>query len=330
MRILSRLKVPTGDILIVEGSRVRLECLSLADYGQERNIKADFLGLTKPVRKFMNAPLLPLSKKWVATISTQYGCDMSCKFCNVPLVGPGINASTADMLNQVKCVLDLHPEVGYTERLNVHFARMGEPTLNYGNVIETAVSLQTSLKSRLGDSKIHPVLSTMLPNKLELGTLTWILNDWMEVKNRIYKGNAGLQFSISTTANDKRNYMFSSKSHSLSNISRIGERLLAPLGRKIALNFIATNMTQIDSRMLSSMFDTNKFMVKITPLHETDRARNNLIKQSRVYQFEEDLLDAGFDVLVFIPSKVEDLSKITCGNAILAKTMPECDFEVVR
>jgi 23S rRNA (adenine2503-C2)-methyltransferase len=33
---------------------------------------------------------------------------------------------------------------------------------------------------------------------------------------------------------------------------------------------------------------------------------------------EEALKNEGFDVIVFIPSKEEDESRITCGNAILA------------
>ena len=33
---------------------------------------------------------------------------------------------------------------------------------------------------------------------------------------------------------------------------------------------------------------------------------------------EERLKKAGFDVIVFIPSKEEDESRITCGNAILS------------
>ena len=33
---------------------------------------------------------------------------------------------------------------------------------------------------------------------------------------------------------------------------------------------------------------------------------------------EEALKAVGFDVIVFVPSKEEDESKITCGNAILA------------
>lgn len=56
----------------------RLEFLTVGDYGKENNIKADFLGLTKEING------VDLSKKWVATISTQKGCPMHCKFCDVP------------------------------------------------------------------------------------------------------------------------------------------------------------------------------------------------------------------------------------------------------
>ena len=45
------------------------------------------------------------------------------------------------------------------------------------------------------------------------------------------------------------------------------------------------------------------------------------------YHIEKDLKNAGFDVLVFIASKCEDLGRITCGNAILSGTLPECPYE---
>jgi hypothetical protein len=35
---------------------------------------------------------------------------------------------------------------------------------------------------------------------------------------------------------------------------------------------------------------------------------------------------AGYDVLVFIASEYEDLGRITCGNAILSGTVPECPY----
>lgn len=60
----------------------QLEFLTVGDYGKENNIKADFLGLTKEIHGVENTAV-DLSKKWVATISTQKGCPMHCKFCDV-------------------------------------------------------------------------------------------------------------------------------------------------------------------------------------------------------------------------------------------------------
>ena len=41
---------------------------------------------------------------------------------------------------------------------------------------------------------------------------------------------------------------------------------------------------------------------------------------------EERLKGVGFDVIVFIPSKDEDNSLITCGNAILSGSTPKTKY----
>jgi hypothetical protein len=53
------IKVPTGDILIVEGERGSLECLSIGDYGKHANIKADFLGLKNEINGVPNGAVMP-------------------------------------------------------------------------------------------------------------------------------------------------------------------------------------------------------------------------------------------------------------------------------
>ena len=42
-------KVPTGHICIRDGEKGKLEFLSIGDYGKEKNLKADFMGLTKEI-----------------------------------------------------------------------------------------------------------------------------------------------------------------------------------------------------------------------------------------------------------------------------------------
>jgi 23S rRNA (adenine2503-C2)-methyltransferase len=98
-----------------------------------------------------------------------------------------------------------------------------------------------------------------------------------------------------------------------------------PVGRKYTLNFPVTEKTILDPHVLSSLFDKDKFIVKITPIHATTEAIDNGIETNSGYydynvyrQFERPLVEAGWDVIVFVPSKEEDEDRITCGNALLS------------
>lgn len=333
MNTLRNIKVPTGNIMIVEGDKGKLECLSIADYGKEANLKAEFLGLNRPIEHVSHQEMLPLEEKWVVTISTQYGCSMNCVFCDVPKVGKGINATYNDLRDQVVTALKLHPEVESTKRLNVHFARMGEPTWN-PNVIEFSKNLLKEVRPYIGRSFVHPVISTMMPKNNK--NLTKFLADWMEIKNYDFRGEAGLQFSINSTSDEERNIMFSGNTLSLKEISDIGKNLDFPKGRKITLNFAIAGY-EVDAKKLRKLFDPEKFLVKLTPMHKTDTALRNGIETDGDYttmypylHIEDELKAEGFDVIVFIASEYEDLGRITCGNAILSGTNPECPYEDIK
>lgn len=96
-------------------------------------------------------------------------------------------------------------------------------------------------------------------------------------------------------------------------------------GRKYTLNFPVTSQTILDAKELSKLFDREKFIVKITPIHETASAIENGFQVTGysdydVYRrFEQPLLKEGWDVIVFVPSKEEDSDRITCGNALISE-----------
>lgn len=111
---------------------------------------------------------------------------------------------------------------------------------------------------------------------------------------------------------------------SLKEISEIADKLPMPVGRKYTLNFAVTADSVIDVARLNSLFDKEKFIVKITPIHETKAAVSNGFKVTTEYadfdvyrKFEQPLVEAGWDVIVFVPSKEEDSDRITCGNALI-------------
>ena len=331
MKILKNIKVPTGNIMIVSGNKGNLECLSIGDYGKEANLKADFMGLTRNIEHVEHQEMLPLTEKWVITISTQYGCSMNCKFCDVPKVGKGVNATYDDLKNQIITGLSLHSEIESTKRLNVHYARMGEPTWNKA-VLDFTKNMRKELYPYIGRSLIHPVVSTMLPKDNRY--LNEYLNEWMEIKNYNFRGDAGLQFSINSTSDKERDDMFSGNSLSLTEISEIGKMIDFPKGRKITLNFAVADY-EVNAEKLRELFSPDKFVVKLTPMHKTHTALENGIKTDGDYttmypyiHIEESLKKVGFDVLVFIASDYEDLGRITCGNAILSGSLPDCPYEV--
>lgn len=310
--------VPTGHIIIIKGDKGLLECLSIGDYGKEKNIKADFMGLTKEIDGVPHGELIPLEDKWVITISSQYGCSMDCQFCDVPKVGPGRNATFGDLLNQVIAGLACNPQVLKTKRLNLHYARMGEPTFNW-EVINSAIFLAGQFQYR--GWGFHPVVSTMMPNMHT--NLRDFLIGWMHVKNVIMEGNAGLQISLNSTDDKAREFLFGGKTLTIPEIARRLDYLEVK-GRKIALNF-AVSEYPIDGKELIKYFNPEKFMCKLTPMHLTTSCVDNKIITVDGYdsyypyrEAEKSLKDAGYDVIVFIPSKEEDESMITCGNAILA------------
>ena len=128
MKIIQNLEVPTGNILIVEGENGKLEMLSLGDYGKDVNIKSDALGLTREIEKVTHTTMQPLTKKWVITISTQYGCSMGCQFCDVPKVGSGRNATFNDLIKQVLTGVKLHPEIKTVEAIKNNIFTAGDYT----------------------------------------------------------------------------------------------------------------------------------------------------------------------------------------------------------
>lgn len=305
---------------IVTDTDLGLEYLYVGDYGKENNIKASFLGYDKRIDKVEHKEV-DINDKLVVTVSSQKGCPMKCNFCDCPKLGFSGNASTPELITEIMSGIALSG-IKHGKRLNVHFARMGEPTFNC-NVITAAniVALSVNGCGDVSFDEYHPVVSTMMPKSNK--NLKTFLSEWVKF-GFIHGGEDGygLQFSINTLDEEKRNEMFRNMSLSLAEIGKIIDELPMPKKRKYTLNFAVTSESDLNPELMDKYFDKNKCIVKITPIHKTVEAEDNgyeIVTDFDVYeQFEKPLVDAGWDVIVFIPSKEEDEDRITCGNALIA------------
>lgn len=306
---------------IVTDTDLNLEYLYVGDYGKENNIKASFLGYDKRIDKVEHKPV-DITDKLVVTVSSQKGCPMDCNFCDCPKLGFKGNATLPELITEIMSGVALSG-IKHGQRLNVHYARMGEPTFN-PNVITSAEFIAQMLMNNHSDvtfDTYHPVVSTMMPKANK--NLKEFLHKWVET-GFAYGGEDGfgLQFSINTLDENDRNEMFRNRSLSLQEISDIIKELPMPKKRKYTLNFAVTSKSNLDVALMNKYFDKEKCIVKMTPIHETVEAVDEgyeIVHDFDVYeQFEQPLVNDGWDVIVFVPSKEEDEDRITCGNSLIA------------
>lgn len=339
MSISKKFPIPTGYLFTGDYDKGQLETLSIGDYGKRHNVKADFLGYTSQIAGVPNTHCMPLSEKWVITVSTQYGCPMRCNFCDVPNVPMRGNATFEDLRSQFYNAISLFPSVKYTERLNLHFARMGDPIFNrdvftfakWAFENKVAIQEQTGLRIEV----FHPVLTTSLPRKFS--KLSERIREWCDIKNDLYNGQAGLQFSINSTNDEQREKMFGGMALALDDFAELARSLPAPVSRKYCLNFAYSTDFEIDAGRVAKLFDPERFMCKITPIHNNNACRENQIETVGGYDSwqpyqgpEEDLKAAGFDVLVFVPSIDEEDGLVTCGNAVLGGSQLKNTSDVIK
>jgi 23S rRNA (adenine2503-C2)-methyltransferase len=131
--------------------------------------------------------------------------------------------------------------------------------------------------------------------------------------------------------------MFDDMQLSLDDLAAIADKMPEPLSRKYCLNFAYSTDYEINGKVIADRFDTDKFMCKITPIHNNNACRYNNIETVNGYesyypykQPEESLKEYGFDVLVFVPSMDEEKGLVTCGNAILGGSNLEREVEQVK
>lgn len=306
---------------IITDTDLNLEYLYVGDYGKENNIKASFLGYDKRIDEVKHHDV-DITDKLVVTVSSQKGCPMNCNFCDCPKLGFKGNATLPELVTEIMSGVALSG-IRHGKRLNVHYARMGEPTFN-PNVITSAEYIAKMLGDENSDvtfDEYHPVVSTMMPKVNK--NLKEFLHKWVET-GFVYGGEDGfgLQFSINTLDEDDRNAMFRNRSMSLQEISDVIKELPMPKKRKYTLNFAVTSKSNLDVELMNKYFDKEKCIVKITPIHETVEAVDEgyeIVKDFDVYEkFEQPLVDDGWDVIVFVPSREEDADRITCGNSLIA------------
>lgn len=81
--------------------------------------------------------LIPADERMTACVSSQVGCSLTCKFCATGYMDRKRNLDPAEIYDQV-VLIDKQAREAYNKPLtNIVYMGMGEPLLNYANVLKS-------------------------------------------------------------------------------------------------------------------------------------------------------------------------------------------------
>lgn len=108
---------------------------------------------------------IPETDRGTLCISSQVGCPLDCKFCSTAQQGFNRNLTTAEIIGQVWIANQVlgYFETGKRVVSNIVFMGMGEPLLNYDNVLKTINLLTHDLGFGLARRKVTVSTSGIVP-----------------------------------------------------------------------------------------------------------------------------------------------------------------------
>lgn len=284
MKIISKIKTSKGILYAIEGECGILECLSMPNYGDD--------------------------KKHVCAISVGSGCDKHCMMCDATeqlRLGEILKhkmATYQDLKDQIDLVLPKNWES--KKKIKLHLTRMNEPTENF-DIIEVLSEYAPP---------IIPNINTMMPNNNMTEVARW-LTEWKYLGKYVYDSNINTQLSIHSVVEEERRMIFAGNAMNLRQIDNIVRKI--DFGkRKPVLNFALCENWHVNAETLSLYFNSKKYVVKFTDLHETKASkRNHLIPSRREYQQLKMELEAkGFIVVNQWTDEEEDATQMPCGRII--------------
>jgi 23S rRNA (adenine2503-C2)-methyltransferase len=270
------------------------------------------------------SPPMPRQQKWVLLVSTMFGCPVGCLMCDAG--GHYHGKPTRDeIFEQIDFLVGKRFPDGNIpcKQFKIQFARMGEPSLNLA-----VLDVLEGLPQRYHAPGLLPSISTVAP----VGTDRFF-DRLLEIKQAYYAGGRfQFQVSLHTTDPDLRDRFIPVKKWSFEQIAGYGERFYASGDRKVTLNFALAQGMPVHPGILLHYFDPDKFLVKITPLNPTYRARENdlvsyinPLSAGEKYEVIQALQDAGYQVILSIGESEENLIGSNCGQylrAHLASAVP--------
>ena len=181
--------------------------------------------------ELIESVLIPSGSRTTACISSQVGCVFNCPFCATGNLKYKRNLKSGEMFDQVKYLDDKSQELFGSPLSNIVFMGMGEPLLNYDNLLSTV----DKIISRYG--------LEMSPGRITISTIG-IAKKIKQLADDEIKFN--LAVSLHSAINEKRNIIIpANKSNPLSELIESLRYFYEKTGIRISFEYLFSDLNQV-------------------------------------------------------------------------------------
>lgn len=242
--------------------------------------------------------LIPDEDRLTLCISSQVGCPLDCGFCLTGSGGFVRNLTTSEIINQICAVQEELPEDA--KITNIVLMGMGEPLLNYDNVLKALKIMTYGDGLNFSTRKITVSTSGVITEMMRLGMAIPV----------------NLAVSLNATTDEVRSRLMPvNRKYPLSRLlSACREYPLAPR-RRITFEYIlikGVNDSLDDARRLTGLLRGIPCKINLIPYNEHDGSDLKRPTDTAIRAFQEILQNAGYTALLRT-SKGVDISA-ACGQ----------------
>ena len=231
--------------------------------------------------------LIPADGRMTACISSQVGCSLTCKFCVTGKLKRMRNLNADEIFDQVVLVRNAATEKYNATLSNIVYMGMGEPLLNYAEVIRSIEKITSPMG--LGMSPQRITVSTAGIAKM----ITKLGED--EVK-------FNLALSLHAANDEKRNQIMPiNETNTLQNLSDSLNFFHSKTGKRVTFEYIAFNNfndSLQDAKELLSFCRKVKSKVNIIEYNQIDDGNFTQTSPEKLAAFKHYLEDNGVIVNV--------------------------------
>jgi len=227
--------------------------------------------------------LIPEKDHWSICVSSQVGCAMGCLFCFTATLGYTRNLSSGEILSQVLFPVHAYPDRHFR---NIVFMGMGEPLLNYDNVLK-AIRIITDPRG-IGISKRRVTISScgIIPR---LRTLS-------------RDSETGLAISLNAPTDVKRSMLMPiNRKYPMDKLLKTLKEYDLPNRRRITVEYVMVkgiNDSVADARELIRVLHGLKAKVNLIPFNPWPGCPIQAPDTGDVLAFEERLKDSPIQVML--------------------------------